>query len=153
MSAGGGGGGENDSDFELNLAPVIDCFTVLITYMLVSASFISLDLLEVQVAMSSDAPVEEPQQEPKDMLSLEMKEGKVMELKITGKRELSYPVSPLRGGDWNLEAMRKKVEQIRMSSPGIEEISVKAAPAVRYKEIVQVVENLKPAVPKVFIGE
>ena len=50
MSAGGGGG---EGDVELNLAPIVDCFTVLIAYLLVSMSFISLSIFEAGVAATS----------------------------------------------------------------------------------------------------
>jgi biopolymer transport protein ExbD len=41
MSANFGGGG-NGQEVELNITPIIDCFTVLITFLLASASFLSL---------------------------------------------------------------------------------------------------------------
>ena len=44
-----------ETDFELNLASIIDCFTVLITYLLVSASFISLGILDVSVPVMACA--------------------------------------------------------------------------------------------------
>ena len=49
MSAGNfeGSGGQ---DFELNLASLIDCFTVLITFLLASASFLSVGILDAGVA-------------------------------------------------------------------------------------------------------
>jgi biopolymer transport protein ExbD len=56
MSASGG----SHQDFELNLASIIDCFTVLITYLLISASFISLGGLSVTVAAVSDEPALDP---------------------------------------------------------------------------------------------
>ena len=37
-------------DFDLNLAPIIDCFTVLITFLLISASYISINIIEASVA-------------------------------------------------------------------------------------------------------
>ncbi|NDF14013.1 hypothetical protein EB061_01655 [bacterium] len=49
MSAGGGGG---EGDVELNIAPIVDCFTVLIAYMLVSMSFIQLSIFEAEAPTS-----------------------------------------------------------------------------------------------------
>src|ERR1700722_16150519 len=45
---------EIEIDFELNIASVIDCFTVLIVYLLLSASFITLGVLDVQVAAATN---------------------------------------------------------------------------------------------------
>ena len=35
-------------DFELNLAPIIDCLVVLITFMLASASFLSISIFDAR---------------------------------------------------------------------------------------------------------
>jgi biopolymer transport protein ExbD len=40
-------------DFELNLAPVIDCMVVLIAFVLISASFLSINILEGSYAHSA----------------------------------------------------------------------------------------------------
>ncbi|RYZ61531.1 MAG: hypothetical protein EOP09_19835, partial [Proteobacteria bacterium] len=39
-------GGAGSLEFDLNLAPIIDCFTVLITFLLVSASFLSVSIFD-----------------------------------------------------------------------------------------------------------
>src|SRR5437588_4073509 len=39
-------------DFDLNLAPIIDCLTVLIAFVLISASYLSVGILEAGVAAS-----------------------------------------------------------------------------------------------------
>ena len=41
---------KNSLDFELNLAPIIDCFTVLIAFILISASFASINILDAGIA-------------------------------------------------------------------------------------------------------
>ena len=49
------------NDIELNLAPIIDCFTVLITYLLLSASFLSLSVLDITIpldAVASSEPIQ-----------------------------------------------------------------------------------------------
>src|SRR6185295_15775876 len=93
--AGGEGGG--GLDFELNLAPIIDCFTVLITFMLVSATYLSLTTLEASVAplqqaVKEDTPSNEP---PLPVLgikvSLELKQSGDIELKVTGEENRTQP--------------------------------------------------------------
>jgi biopolymer transport protein ExbD len=84
MAGGSGGGSSNNQDFELNLASIIDCFTVLITYMLVSASFLSLGILSVTVASvneehTSETPVESPQ---KVQLSVLVKDDHTVYVKV-----------------------------------------------------------------------
>jgi biopolymer transport protein ExbD len=52
MSVGGG----NSQDADINLAPIIDCFTVLIAFMLVSASFLSIGVLDAGIAAAYNLP-------------------------------------------------------------------------------------------------
>ena len=48
-------------DFELNLAPIIDCFTVLITFLLAGSAWISVGFLEAGIAASgADVQTTEP---------------------------------------------------------------------------------------------
>src|SRR3954465_141066 len=101
MSAIQGDGGQ---DFDLNLAPIIDCFTVLITYLLVSASFISLTALDVGVAAAGQADPNAVQ--PKTIpfnLSVQLAESRAIALKITGgpkSIDVTVPV-PATAGSWD----------------------------------------------------
>ena len=40
-------GNSSGQDVDLNITPIIDCFTVLITFLLASASFLSIGFFEV----------------------------------------------------------------------------------------------------------
>lgn len=150
MSA--GAQSDNGQDFELNLAPIIDCFTVLITYMLVSTAFISLSILEVQTATTAEQPADQQPAEPQMSLSLALKEGNALEFKVSGREEASFIVQS-GSGSWDLDRMTTQLGAIRKKWPTIQEVSVKADPVVRYKDIIKVVESLKKSMPKVFLGE
>ena len=86
MSA--GSGGNSNQDFDLNLAPIIDCFTVLITYLLVSASFISLNSLDVGIAATGDTAAAANPSTPPLALTAELKDMKMLELTFTHVRSL-----------------------------------------------------------------
>ncbi|MBC7385287.1 MAG: biopolymer transporter ExbD [Cryobacterium sp.] len=146
MSAGGGDSGEGQ-DFELNLAPIIDCFTVLITYMLVSASFISLDMLEVQVAASSPAS-DSAVPTPKELslsVSAKIDERGSVTFQTSGSETLTFTST--------LETMADKAHEIRNRWPATKDINIKAEPGVQYKTIVRTTEILKQNFEKVYLGE
>lgn len=155
MSAGSIGNDSSDQDFEINLAPIIDCFTVLITYMLVSASFISFSTLDVSVATASDQPPPEQQQplEPAAALSVEIQAGKTLKLVLTGKTMETLPLKPNVKGEWDLESLNKSIDAYKTKYPQLSEASVKAEPTVKYKQFILVVEAIKKKLPKVVLGE
>src|SRR6187551_2381865 len=90
---------EGEQDFELNIASVIDCFTVLITYLLVSASFISISALDIDLTGVGDAPRSEP---PPVSIAVELDSKHSLHVKITGKEKDEWIVEA-KDGTWDLD--------------------------------------------------
>ncbi len=70
-------------DVEVNITPVIDCFTVLITFLLASASFLSIGFFEAATPGTDIAP---GAQEPLTELHVRVRDGKTIELREKGKK-------------------------------------------------------------------
>jgi len=150
MSSSDGGG----QDFDLNLAPIIDCFTVLITYLLVSASFISLCVFDVGVAATGEAPPGAPPPEPSYSLSVNVNATEGIDIKVTGGKEnvnFALPV-PGKYNKWDFTGLREKMEDVRKRFPSIKEANVSADPVVKYREIMHTIEVLKTFYSKVYLG-
>lgn len=149
-------GGSNSQDFDLNLAPIIDCFTVLITYLLVSASFLNLSILDVGVAANGEA-VPQEQQATENPINMEVLVAVAQSatIKITGGAEnldLSIPVGSTAAGGLDLETLAARINEAKEKYPTLQELSVTAEAGVKYKQLIQVIENLKKSVPKIFIS-
>jgi biopolymer transport protein ExbD len=142
-----------ETDFELNLASIIDCFTVLITYMLVSASFISLGVLDVSVpvqASVTQAPLTDPSKI--DTLSVRIAEDRSIKLTVKGE-QASETVLPPKEGKTDVGAFRAAIESVSAKSPGMDTAMITADPGVEYRELVGAIEAMKPRLPNVAIGE
>lgn len=147
-------GGDNGADFELNLAPIIDCFTVLITYLLVSASFISLTILDVGVAASGQAVPGPANAEPPMSLMIQMTASKEIQLKLSGGAanvNLSYAIAPAKN-DWDTAGISARLLEMKKKWPKIEDGTLSADPSVQYKEVVRLIEELKKALPKIYLA-
>ncbi len=153
MSAGVPAEGGEGQDFEINLAPIIDCFTVLITYMLVSASFITLDMLDVSVATTSDAPAEQQPQEPPMSLSIELTQKFDLVLRLSGKKVDTMTLAAINTSDFDIGKLTSALKKIKSKWPEIADVSVKAEPGVQYKYLIRLIENIKTEMPKVTLGE
>ncbi len=158
MSAVGKDAGGSNQDFDLNIAPIIDCFTVLITYLLVSASFLTLNILDIGVAANGESPPPEVNTvipDPPVMFALEIAAGGVITLKISGgpkHLEQSFPIAGGPGGAWDVSSALAKVSQSMTLYPKVQEISVTADPTVRYKDIIKVLDPMKKVMPKVYLA-
>lgn len=152
MSSGDGGG----QDFDLNLAPIIDCFTVLITYMLVSASFLSIGVLEVGVAASGNGDAKAlVATEALPTLIIEVKKGNILGLKLTGgaknvKEERM--TSAVRGNQFDTSALAVFLDKSKRDFPALNEAVVQVDKGVEYRDLIKVVELLKKGIAKVYLG-
>lgn len=153
MSASVGEG--SNQDIDLNLAPIIDCFTVLITYLLVTASFLTLTSVDVSVSATGTAAASAPSSEPPPMtMSIELKVGGEMEIQIRGgleNRKLSYLV-PAETGAWNMALLNSRLLQIQKKWPTLTDVNVTAEPTIIYKDIVSILHKIQSVMPKVYIS-
>jgi len=152
MSEGSGDG----QDFELNIVPIIDCFTVLIAYLLVSASFISLAAFDVGVSVSGEGATSvDTLKDPPFALTIRLQESKGLQLQLIGGPEainLSMPIPPKSRDKWDFLALKKKLTEIKEKYPKLKDVSVTADGVVVYKEIILMIENIKPTYAKVFLA-
>ncbi len=127
--------GGSSQDFELNLAPIIDCFTVLIAFLLATASFLSIGFLEAgaaaQRAGSGVAQV------PRAILRVRLTgQGEAFEFDLSGKRA-RFPVNELEA----------RAKEWKAAHPQLETATLEADDAVEYKAVVDALEKLRTAIP------
>ncbi len=145
-------GGGSGLDFELNLAPVIDCLTVLIAFTLVSASFVSVKVLEAGVGSFSEQAASTTDPRHDTALSIRMGAQGGWVIKVAGRVNETIAVPPWADGRRDYEGLAAALEKTHAKYPAIQEASVTADPAVEYREVVQAVEGVRKALPKVYIG-
>ena len=150
MSMGSGG---SDQDFDLNIAPIIDCFTVLIAYMLLSASFVSLGAFDVAVstAAESAAPAST---EPKLSVGVELAgERGEMRMRTSGPESTVYVVPGRANGSRDYDALRARLVALKARYSDLSEASVSGADQVQYSEIIVAIEAIKKEVVKVYVAD
>lgn len=151
MNVGESGGQEVD----LNLAPIIDCFTVLITFLLVSASFLTLNAIDVGIAANGEAPPELASSEPPVSMEVRVGPARSIEVRISGGPQgldLALPVAAQADGQFDLVGLARTLEESKEKWPSVQDASVSADPGVRYKDLIRVIEGVKKLLPKVFIS-
>ena len=152
MSAGGApglGGHSSSQDFDLNLAPIIDCFTVLITFMLVSASFLSIGILEAGIGTPSQTS--SPSKPPDVTLELRLVQGNRMELKVAGKESHTFDLEA-QGGAWDFAGLTQQIAGIQKRWPQTEAIVLSATDDIEYLHIIQCMEKLHQIIPNILLG-
>jgi biopolymer transport protein TolR len=137
-------------DFELNLAPIIDCMTVLIAFVLISASYISIGVLEAGVAASgatqttkNDSPVS---------LALSLRRDHTIMVMLSGKAHRSQVIPAGADGQWNYNALTDHLAYVKSEWPQLKQAVLMADNEIDYREVVKSMEVTRKAVPSVFLG-
>lgn len=120
-------------DFELNLAPIIDCLTVLITFMLASASFLSISIFD---AGFTPAEAQGDPTPPPITVSLDLKKNGSLQVVIKGQLNQR---NTFANPDEASEALR----QLKEKYPGLESVTITADQEVEYEAVVRAMEKAR----------
>lgn len=148
MSVSGIGGSEPSGkalsqDFDLNLAPIIDAFTVLIAFVMISTAFASIGILDAGVAAGGDTPLSK--EVPPVRIAVEVQPEHRFLVKLTGKENRDLRVS-------DEAALRKQLDEIRKRWPTVQGAVVSAQNSVPYDEVVQTMDQVRKTFPAVMVG-
>ncbi len=134
-------GGKASQDFELNLAPIIDCMVVLIAFLMVSLSYLSIQMLDAGLsspgglAKANDSALAiEVKIETPDLLSVSVSEG--------GRKISSQKVERAQ---WSLH-LNGIVEKLGRKP---EAATISAENDISYEVVVRTLDELKDVVPQV----
>lgn len=156
MSASVGGGGANSQDVELNLASIIDCFTVLIAFMLASASFLSIGILDAGIAAAGAAPTTAGP--PSINVTIELSADHAMTVKLSGKATSSQTLKALPGtgaskdGAWDYAALTEALGSTKAKYADLAAVTLTADNATEYKDVVKTMETIRKTIPVVMLG-
>jgi biopolymer transport protein ExbD len=132
----------------VNIASIIDCFTVIITYLLSAASLVSISALEAGLITNSNDPVD-PNQKPKENIELSVRNSGTVDLYF---KDISGKVDHLSFNSENATDIAQKVNEIKSSHPDLKYISLFSEDKVQYEFLTKVVSTQKNILPVVFVG-
>jgi len=142
--------GNQSQDFELNLAPIIDCFTVLVTFLLASSAFISIGLLDAGIA-AGGATTPEDKAPPSVQVSVELQPSHKIEIKVTGKANQTFDIVPTNGV-WDYDKLTAQLNTLKQKYPDLGGVTLKADENVQYGEVIVGMENIRKSLPAVLLG-
>ena len=138
-----------EQDFEINLAPIVDCFTVLITFILISASFLSIGILEANNGSPGQSDQNQPP--PDEIIQIEVQNQLDIEIKITGKANETIRI-PQKNTSLDLERLSQELTVTQQKWPKINSVILKATDDVNYVQIIRSMEAIKVTHPSILLG-
>uniref|UniRef100_C6DZ22 Biopolymer transport protein ExbD/TolR n=1 Tax=Geobacter sp. (strain M21) TaxID=443144 RepID=C6DZ22_GEOSM len=129
---------ETDIMEVLNLTPMMDVFTVLVVFLLITAVFTSITIMELSVPTSAGAVVATPSNFAIEVIvrkaGLEIANGKSVEAAI-----------PKINDRYDLEKLSEMLRRIKAQYPEKEDATVLMEPKVEYDHLVQVMDTVRGA--------
>lgn len=129
---------------ELNVMPFIDIFSMLNTFLLVSASFIGLGILEVQVPFVSSAP-SPSDDKPTRTLSVKVEvETDQITLKTSWSeapedpKSKDYPLNPE-----GIEKLHQDLIELKTQEPKSDKVTLMTDDDVKYDQMILVLDAIK----------
>lgn len=147
---GGGPLRRQEQDFDLNLAPIIDCFTVLIAFVMISTAFASVGILEAGMVTGGAQPIERTGPEVK--VRLDLQKSGAAELHLIGKESHDLAIPAKGAGLLDHEAIAKQLIQLKTRWPGINQLTLAAANDVPYRDVVAAMETARKTIPGIALG-
>lgn len=135
-------------DTELNIVPIIDCFVMLICFLLFTAAFTQLVFLEAKLTSNTAAAANKSRSELDQFRLVITFEDSGLRLKTTGSSapKLEEMISK-QGEEYNFKALHDKLIQLKIQHPqrfsADIEFKTKQQSAVDYEKILQAIDAVR----------
>lgn len=134
----------------LNLTPMMDVFTVLVVFLLITAVFTSITIMDLSVPTSAGGAAS-----AKPNFAIEVivrKSG----LEIANGRAVEAAI-PKKDGKYDLKTLSELLLALKAKYPEKEDATVLMEPKIEYDYLVQVMDTVRgaktPIFPKISIGD
>src|SRR5688572_9555662 len=123
---------------ELLLVPMIDIFTVLVTFLLMTAVFSRITIMELELPSADGSPVAT---EPEFRLEVILRsEG----FELTNGTSVIATV-PKASGEYDLAALSKLAQSLKREHPDVDDASILLEPRIEYDDLIQVMDAIRSA--------
>jgi biopolymer transport protein ExbD len=138
----GGKGGKKALDAAINLVPFIDLMAVTISFLIMTAVWTQIGRL--QVANSGAAADSSPQEDKTPPITLLITER---EMRLSAGNQNFDPIAITRGANnrLDLEKLKDKFKELKTQLPEASAITLQAEDAVRYDDLVRIIDECKGA--------
>lgn len=137
-------------DFEINLAAIIDCLTVLLIYLLVSTSFLTLGVLDVAVATpgpTSGSGVLAPVS-----VSILLHQDRHMTIDVSGAVQETIRI-PAKTYTWDFAVLEGHLRAFKERWVELNSAILSAEATIEYKEVIRAVESGRRVFPVILLGD
>ncbi|MBC7467416.1 MAG: biopolymer transporter ExbD [Bdellovibrio sp.] len=135
----------HNSEFELDLAPLLAVMVKLVPVLLVSSAFVQMMIIETDLPQVVQQAIEEQKKDPKPTsVAVEMSKKTGIKIVITeGEKQTIETVSLNAKQEYDLPNIQAKFQEVKKAHPEVFKIEMNPDADVPYKDVVQVMDEAR----------
>jgi len=133
----------HNSEFDLDLAPLLAVMVKLVPVLLVSSAFVQLMTIETQLPQIVQEALKEQDKnplQPQVVAEMDRKSGFVLHYLEKGSEIKTTTVANNPDGSFNLNSVKSQLLEFKKSHPEIFKLELKPSENVSYQEIVRIID-------------
>lgn len=137
---------EYESEFDLDLAPLLAVMVKLVPVLLLSSAFVQLSIIETELPQMVQAAVEQQEQKTQARLMLEMspEQGFQIQLREADGTEKNFTV-PMKDAQWDYANLHKTLVTLKTSHPSIYKLEFAPSESVKYQDVIRATDEARKA--------
>lgn len=137
---------DHNSEFELDLAPLLAVMVKLVPVLLLSSAFVQMMVIETELPqVVNEAIQRQEQQQTPATISLEVDPKAGISIVITDKGQEKVESIPLKDGAYDFAALHQKLVAIKKTHPEIFKLELNPDAKVSYNDIVKIMDEARQA--------
>lgn len=134
----------HNSEFELDLAPLLAVMVKLVPVLLVSSAFVQMSVIETELPQVVSEAIKRQEQLPTPTniaLEVDAKEGLRVIVTVKGKDQVA--LIPLKEGTFDFSTLHLKLVELKKLHPEVFKIEISPDDRIPYKEIVKIMDEAR----------
>lgn len=137
---------DHNSEFELDLAPLLAVMVKLVPVLLVSSAFVQMMVIETELPQVVSEAIERQDKETNPAnIALEVDSKDGIRIIITDKGQEKVETVPLKDGSFDYPALHQKLVLVKKAHPEIFKIELNPDDRIPYNEIVKIMDEARQA--------
>jgi biopolymer transport protein ExbD len=136
----------HNSEFELDLAPLLAVMVKLVPVLLISSAFVQMMVIESELPQVVSEAIQKQEQTPNPTtigIEVDAKEG--FRVVITEKGKEVVENVPMKAGAYDFEGLNQKLIAVKQAHPEVFKVELNPDSGVLYNDIVKVIDEARQA--------
>ncbi|KYG64978.1 TolR-like protein [Bdellovibrio bacteriovorus] len=137
---------DHNSEFELDLAPLLAVMVKLVPVLLVSSAFVQMMVIESQLPQVVNEAIQKQDQQPNPTLvALEVDAKDGIRVVVTTKGQEKVETIPMKDGSFDFKGLHAKLVEVKKANPEVFKLELSPDGQVPYEQIVKIMDEARQA--------